>query len=97
MFTRLRENKLYLRLKKCSFFQTSVKYLGVIVEQGKVRADPVKVDAVREWQEPANKSQMMSFLGLAGQYRKFIHHYSTLTAPLTDMLSKDQPQRLHWT
>ncbi len=97
VFTKLREQKLYLRLKKCSFFQSTVKYLGFIVSKGTLRADPAKFDAIRNWPQPVSKTEIMSFLGLAGQYRKFIHHYSELTTPLTNLLSKDKPNKPKWT
>jgi len=51
--------------------------------------DPAKVQAVREWPVPRSAHAVCGFLGLAGYYRKFIHNYSSVTAPLTALLKKD--------
>jgi hypothetical protein len=52
---RLRENKLYLKPEKCEFDQTEVEYLGVIIGNGQVRMDPVKVTGIAEWPTPTCK------------------------------------------
>jgi hypothetical protein len=45
--------------------------------------DPAKVQAVRDWQQPRSARAVRGFLGLAGYYRKFVHNYGTIAAPLT--------------
>jgi len=50
----LQELVLFLRPAKCSFNQTSVKYLGLIISEGELRMDPVKLQAVKDW--PRHKS-----------------------------------------
>jgi hypothetical protein len=52
---RLREHQLYLKLEKCEFERTRVEYLGVIISEGKVEMDPVKVMEVRDWLALTNK------------------------------------------
>ena len=51
---RLADNDLYLRPEKCEFEQTKIEYLGLIISEGEVRMDPVKVEAVRNWKPPSN-------------------------------------------
>uniref|UniRef100_A0A0W0GF46 Reverse transcriptase-rnase h-integrase n=1 Tax=Moniliophthora roreri TaxID=221103 RepID=A0A0W0GF46_MONRR len=51
---RLQENDLYLRPEKCEFDQKQVEYLGMVIYEGQVSMDPVKVHAVREWATPRN-------------------------------------------
>ena len=51
--------------------------------------DPAKVQAVREWPVPRSAHVVCGFLGLAGYYRKFVHNYGSITAPLTALLKKD--------
>ena len=51
--------------------------------------DPTKVQAVRDWPLPRSACTVHGFLGLAGYYWKFVHHYGTITAPLTALLKKD--------
>ncbi len=52
-----------------------------------------KVNAVKEWPMPSNVSELRSFLGLTSYYRKFIKSFSTIAAPLTMLLHKDQPYK----
>ena len=42
----LREHDLYLKLKKCEFNKTKLEYLGMIVEEGKMAMDPVKIGGI---------------------------------------------------
>ena len=54
----LADHGLYLRLKKCEFEQTKVKYLGLVVSENHVEIDPVKVARVCDWPEPRNKKEV---------------------------------------
>jgi hypothetical protein len=51
--------------------------------------DPAKVQAVSDWPQPHSARAVQGFLGLAGYYRKFIHDYGAIAAPLTALLKKD--------
>ena len=65
---RLREHQLYLKLAKCEFERTRIEYLGLIVAEGQVEMDPVKVAGVAEWLTPCNRKEVQSFLGFANFY-----------------------------
>lgn len=78
-----------LQKSKCAFLQPSIHYLGFQVDKNGVRMDESATDAIRRAPTPVNKSELQSFLGLASQYRKFIHNMSSMAAPLNDMLKKD--------
>ena len=47
-----------------------------------------KIEAVVNWEQPKNVSEIRSFLGLAGYYRRFVEHFSLLAAPLTRLTRK---------
>jgi hypothetical protein len=64
----LRENKLYGKLLKCSFFQKEIHYLGHIFSGEGISVDPEKVKAIMEWSVPKNAHEVRSFMGLAGYY-----------------------------
>jgi transposase InsO family protein len=85
----LREHKLYCKLKKCSFFQKEVAFLGHLVSGEGVRADPRKVETVRSWPTPLAVHDVRCFLGLTNYFKKFILGYSSIARPLMDLL-KDQ-------
>ncbi|KAM7520835.1 hypothetical protein LguiB_019797 [Lonicera macranthoides] len=88
VFERLRKHELYLKLSKCSFAQKRIKFLGHIIEQGRVQMDPTKVQVIQDWQVPTNVSELRSFLGLANYYRKLVKDYSSIAMPLTELLKK---------
>ncbi|KAE8736307.1 putative ATP binding protein [Hibiscus syriacus] len=87
----LRENKLYAKLSKCEFWLSEVTFLGHIVSADGIQVDPSKVEAILNWKQPRNVSEIRSFLGLAGYYRRFVEGFSLIAAPLTKLLRKDVP------
>ncbi|XP_029459132.1 uncharacterized protein LOC115092440 [Rhinatrema bivittatum] len=84
----LRDNQLYAKLEKCSFDQESVPFLGYVVLSQGFQMDPQKTKSIRNWPPPTGLIVLQRFLGFMNYYRLFIHHYSTLTAPLTAMTCK---------
>lgn len=93
VLNRLKEYGLKLSIEKCKFFQTSVRYLGHIVSEKGVETDPQKIEALKTWPSPTNLKELRSFLGFAGYYRRFIHHYSKIVKPLTDLTAGYPPLR----
>jgi hypothetical protein len=85
----LRRHKLYAKASKCSFFKTSVDFLGHVVSDQGIQTDPAKLSAIVDWPKPRSTTELRSFLGLANFYRKFVKDYSRVTAPLNDLLKKD--------
>ena len=91
----LREHDLYLKPKKCEFEKTKIEYLGMIIEEGKISMDQVKLAGIRDWPVPTTVKQVRSFLGFGNFYRKFISHYSDIARPLNDLTKKDR--KFEWT
>ena len=87
---KLREHRLYAKFSKCEFWKNQVEFLGHVLSANGVAVDPSKVRAVQEWKQPKSVSQIRSFLGLAGYYRRFIEGFSSIAKPLTTLLKKDQ-------
>ena len=89
----LKEQTLYLKLSKCSFGLPEVDFLGHVVSAEGIKVDKAKTAAVRDWPRPTCAQDVRQFLGLAGYYRKFVRHYSDITAPLTDLTKSDYAWR----
>lgn len=71
-----------MKRSKCSFGISSVTYLGHVISAEGVTMDLAKVQAIHDWPQPRSAQAMCGFLGLAGYYRKFVHNYGTIVAPL---------------
>ena len=65
------------------------------MNQEGVAVDPEKVKAILDWKPPANMTDVRSFLGMAGYYRRFIEGFSTVAKPITQLLKKDK--KFVWT
>lgn len=84
----LAQHHLYAKFSKCEFGVTKVAYLGHIINQQGVAADPEKLKAIVDWPTPINVSALRGFLGLNGYYRRFVQYYAEIAGPLTDLLKK---------
>ena len=84
----IREKKLYAKLKKCEFWLLEVAFLGHIITKEGVSVDPHKIEAVVNWPTPTNVTEVRSFMGLAGYYRRFVQDFSKIAVPLTQLIRK---------
>ena len=87
VFERLQNAGLTANMSKCVFASESIKILGFWVRQGKIRIDEDKLEAIKNWKLPKNKTQLKSFLGFVSFFDYFLPNHSELAAPLTDMLA----------
>ena len=86
---RLREHRLFAKLSKCEFYMREVEFLGHKVSAEGISVEDEKVAAIREWPTPKTPTDIRAFLGLAGFYRRFIHHFTNIAVPLHDLTRKD--------
>lgn len=85
----LRAASLTANLKKCNFASDRISFLGYIISPAGLHTDPAKVQAVTDFPTPTDVSSLRSFLGLAGYYRCFISKFSSIAAPLHNLLKHD--------
>jgi len=86
----LRDQQLYAKLSKCEFWLKKVSFIRQVISQGRITVDPSKIEVVLKWESPKSIFEIMSFLGIAGYYRRFIEGFSKLALPLTKLTRKGQ-------
>ncbi|GJX12783.1 putative reverse transcriptase domain-containing protein [Tanacetum coccineum] len=86
----LKKEKLYAKFSKCEFWLQEVQFLGHVVNRDGIHVDPSKVESVKNWKTPESSTEIRSFLGLAGYYRRFIENFSKIAKPLTLLTQKNK-------
>ena len=90
----LREHQLYAKFSKCQFWLDKVDFLGHVISVEGISVDSQKIEAIVNWKLPTNVSEVCSFLGLAGYYRKFVEGFSKIAIPLTNLIEKGSEIRV---
>ena len=92
---KLREHQLYAKFSKSEFWLKEVGFLGHVISGEGIAVDPTKVAFVTKLLAPTSVGEIISFLGLAGYYRRFIENFSKMAKPMTVLLKKDT--KFKWT
>ena len=86
---RLLQSGLKLQPDKCEILKLELEYLEHLVTADGIKLNPNKLRIVTSFPTPRNPTQIKSFLGLTGYYRKFIRNFSKIAQPLTDLTKKN--------
>ena len=79
----LKEKQLYAKFKKCEFWLEEVGFLGHIINKEGISVDLAKIEAIKDWPRPTSVTEVRSFLGLAGYYRRFVEGFFKIAVPLS--------------
>jgi len=91
VFNLLSSHNYYLKRKKCDFMKTEVTFLGHVISKAGIHVDPSKLDVIRQWKRPEDKSEIRSLLGFGNYFRRFIFRYSEMVMPLIELTRENVP------
>ncbi|GJV32083.1 putative reverse transcriptase domain-containing protein [Tanacetum coccineum] len=86
----LKREKLYAKFSKCEFWLREVQFLRHVINGNEIHVDPSKIEAVKNWKAPRTPTEVRSFLGLGGYYRRFIENFSKIAKSLTILPQKSK-------
>ena len=84
----LKEHQLFPKYSKCEFWLRSVTFRGHIISSERVEVDPRKMKVVKNWPRPLTPTNIRSFFGLAGYYRRFVDGFVSIESLLTTLTHK---------
>jgi len=89
VFQLLMDNNMCIEIDKCIFDASETTILGFVVSGPGLRMDPEKATAIVDWPRPTSRKKVQQLVGLWNFYRRFIHNFSGLVSPITDLLRQD--------
>jgi hypothetical protein len=81
---------LYFKAKKCKFRKLTIKYLGLVVKEGRLAMNLAKIKGILDWPAPKTVKEVQSFIGFGNFYCHFTKEFSHLAHPLHDLSKKDK-------
>lgn len=85
----LEDFNLKVGAEKVSLGLEELDFLGYHLSGGNISPDGEKVAAIERLLPPQTRTEVRAFLGLTGYYCDFVHRYSHIARPLTQLLAKD--------
>ena len=95
VFSHLWEAGLKMKCSKCDFFKSEIHYLGHLISPKGISPLPNKLDSIKHMPVPNSMKEIKQFLGLTGNYRKFVPRFADISRPLTTLTKKDT--KFEWT
>jgi hypothetical protein len=96
VFQCLDDNQFYIQLPKCHFCCKYALFCGGIVGNGILAMDPIKIEAIENWEKPTNITELRSFLGMANYLKAWYKNYSDHSGILTNLLKKGKCVSKDW-
>ncbi|UYV69908.1 hypothetical protein LAZ67_7001162 [Cordylochernes scorpioides] len=97
LFGHLRDYGLTINETKCTFGQTSVKFLGFIITNAEILPDPQRVQAIKDISIPDTVGKLRRFLGMLNLYRRCLPNAASTQAPLHAMVEGRKNASCQWT
>ncbi|XP_074355780.1 putative mitochondrial protein AtMg00860 [Apium graveolens] len=82
--------ELYAKFSKCELWLDEVQFLVHVVGKDGIKVDPIKIEAISNWEQPKTLTEVRSFLGLAGYYERFVKDFGKIATPMTKLTRKNE-------
>ncbi|KAI0978916.1 hypothetical protein GJ496_002627 [Pomphorhynchus laevis] len=83
----IKKYNIKLNEQKSVYRQTSLNYLGYLIDSGRIQPDPQRTEPLRNFSAPENPAAMKRALGLLSYYSQWIPNYSAKIRPLLSVAS----------
>ncbi|XP_042018422.1 uncharacterized protein LOC121766112 [Salvia splendens] len=90
----LQSHQFFVKMSKCLLCDTTVEYLGHLVSDGVLKANPAKIVAMTAWPQPISVKQLRGFLGLMGYYRRSTKKEAFAWSPAAETAFADLKQAM---
>jgi hypothetical protein len=94
VFSRLRENELYLKWSKCDLYSKRMDCLGHIIDDDRIHPAHDKLNQIVEWRTPRNYNDVQKFVGLVNYLAPFLPNILAYSGPLMAITQNGTP--FHW-
>ena len=85
----LQDVGLYINKRKTNLFRYETPFLGHIISQDGIHADPSKIEKIVNWPTPKNVKEVQQFLGLVRYLNAFLPHLAIQASVLSRLTTKE--------
>jgi hypothetical protein len=89
VFQLLMDNHMCIEIDKCVIDPSETPFVGFMVSGSGLRMDPEKASGITDCPRPKSRKEVQQILGLWNFYGRFIHNFSAIVSPITDLLRQD--------
>ena len=94
VFQKLREANLKIKLKKCTFFKSSIKFLGHKVDKNGISIHEDHLEPIKNYPVPKCKKDIQKLMGFLSFFRSYVPNFAEIALPITELLKNDA--RFEW-
>lgn len=87
----LKKHNLQMKISKCYFYAKKFDFLGFIISEAGISANPQKIETIQNFPVPRNIKRVQSFLGILNYYRRFVKNFAKIAKPLSTLCKHDYP------